>query len=77
MSFLFFSDFHYGKIFNKNNNINIWDNNIMNKKESSSQHKNILWFYTCVIYLIGGIVFYFIKYFAKRYIEPSCPSINK
>ena len=75
MSFLFFSDFKYGKLFNKSNNVSIWDNNIKNKNESSD-HKNILCFYTCVIYLIGVIVFYFIKYFSKRYIEPSCPSIK-
>ena len=82
MSFLFFSDFKYSKMFNKSNNFNFWNNNIINKielvskTESSFNHKNILWFYTCVIYIIGGIVFYFLKYFSKRYIEPSCPSIK-
>lgn len=77
MSFSFFSDFKYRKIFNKYNNFNILTNNhIINKTESSFNHKSILWFYTCVIYIIGGIVFYFIKYFSKRYIEPSCPSIK-
>ena len=75
VSFLFFSDFKYGKLFNKYNNFSIWNHNIINKSESSD-HKNILWFYICVIYLLGAIVFYFIKYFSKRYIEPSCPSIK-
>ena len=79
ISFLFFSDFNYSKMFNKSNNF--WNNNNIFKKlelknESSSNHKNIIWFYTCVIYIIGGIVFYFIKYFSKRYVEPSCPSIK-
>ena len=76
MSFSFFSDFKYTKIFNKTSNFHFLYNNIINKSESSYNHKNILWFYTCVIYIIGGIVFYFIKYFSKRYIEPSCPSIK-
>ena len=79
ISFLFFSDFNYSKMFNKSNNF--WNNNNIFKKielktETSFNHKNIIWFYTCVIYIIGGIVFYFIKYFSKRYIEPSCPSIK-
>jgi hypothetical protein len=76
MSFSFFSDFKYAKIFNKTNNFNFFYNTIINKTESYFNHKNLLWFYTCVIYVIGGIVFYFIKYFSKRYIEPSCPSIK-
>ena len=79
ISFLFFSDFNYSKMFNKSNNF--WNNNNIFKKielknENSSKHKNIIWFYTCVIYIIGGIIFYFIKYFSKRYVEPSCPSIK-
>ena len=74
MSFLFFSNF--GKIFNKSNNYSVWNNNLINQNESSSNHQNLLCFYMCVVYLMGGIVFYFIKYFSKKYIEPFCPSIK-
>ena len=74
MSFLFFSNF--GKVFNKSNNYSVWNNNLINKNESSSKHQNLLCFYMCVVYLMGGIVFYFIKYFSKKYIEPFCPSIK-
>ena len=75
LSFSFFSDFKYKKIFNISNNY-IWNYNIMNQNESSFNNKNYLWFYIYVTYYIGGIAFYFIKYFSKRYIEPSCPSIK-
>ena len=74
MSFLFFSNF--GEIFNKSNNYSVWNNNLINQNESSSNHQNLLCFYMCVVYLMGGIVFYFIKYFSKKYIEPFCPSIK-
>ena len=67
MSFLFFSNF--GKIFNKSNNYSVWNNNLINQNESSSNHQNLLCFYMCVVYFMGGIVFYFIKYFSKKYIE--------
>ena len=77
LSFSFFSDFNYGKVFNKsNNNYNIRSHNIINQSESSSKHKDYLWFYICIIYLMGGVVFYFIKYFSKKYVEPFCPSIK-
>ena len=78
MSFIFFSDYNYGKVFNKNNNYNIWNNDIIKERQSqsNSKHKYFLWFYLCIIYLMGGIVFYFIKYFNKKYIEPISPSIK-
>ena len=76
ISFLFFSNFKYGKVFNKTNNYSIWNNNLLNQNESSSNHQNLLCFYMCIVYLMGGIVFYFIKYFSKKYIEPFCPSIK-
>ena len=76
ISFLFFSNFKYGKVFNKTNNYSVWNNNLLNQNESSSNHQNLLCFYMCIVYLMGGIVFYFIKYFSKKYIEPFCPSIK-
>ena len=87
LSFSFFSDFNLVNLFQSNNlnNNNHSNNNleyinelfnINNNKQKKSHYKNSLWIYSCIIYLIGAVIFYFWKYFAKKFTEPTSPSLK-
>ena len=76
MSSAFFSDFNYNNLKQILSNNMGGPKNKINNSSDKNNKKNILWCYFCLIYLIGGITFYFVKYFSKRYFENSCPSIK-